>query len=75
MVEFTRIYLNTKYYIKNFDQQELNPDDNDIEELAENQESVYLINHPTQLLILVVAAAMHLTGNIIATFYLLSVPA
>ncbi|CAH1758798.1 4783_t:CDS:2 [Entrophospora sp. SA101] len=44
VVEFTRIYLNTKYYINNFEQQDLNPDNNDdIEELVENHEIITAI--------------------------------
>jgi len=71
VVEFTRIYLNTKYYMNNFEQQDLNPDNDDIEEPAEDHETVYLVNHPTPLLILVFASATHLFGNIYATFFLM----
>nr|CAG8467624.1 11193_t:CDS:2 [Entrophospora candida] len=68
VVEFTRIYLNTKYYIKNYEQQDLNPDSNDdIEELAENHESYYGVEIPSMgLFSIVITAIGTIIGYIVA---------
>ncbi|CAJ0625432.1 15171_t:CDS:2 [Entrophospora sp. SA101] len=68
VVEFTRIYLNTKYYINNFEQQDLNPDNNDdIEELVENHESYYGVEIPSMgLFSIVITAIGTVIGYIVA---------
>lgn len=73
VVHYVRVYLTTKYYAKNYDQQHLNANDEeeDIEASSPNVGAFYVVTYPEQLLLLIVASAIHLLGNILNVVCLL----
>ncbi|CAG8536053.1 16896_t:CDS:2, partial [Cetraspora pellucida] len=76
IIEFTRVYVTTLRVLKNGDGTDLinttdhDHDETDVNVHHDHKNSFHpIINHPHQLLLLIVGAVFHVVGNIVFTLY------